>query len=568
PGSGVKEVLIEYNNLNHTMNFIGFDTWQWSNWMPSSTGIFDYAIYMIDNSNNLNTTIGSIEVFQSSGPIIQNLSKSANPLELGQTEIIQVDIDDIDGVSEVFFEIDAINYTMVNIGGVTYEYSWTPTSFGTKFFKIYANDSLNNWNQITNNIFVQDTTPPNFANITESSDPLELGDSIVISIEATDLSYIKQVFLEYDNTNHSMHFIGGNKWLNNTWTPSIVNIYQYRIYIQDNANNWNSTSGSIQVIDTTIPLLSNLNESADLLELGQTEIISIDIIDFATISLANIEINSNNYTMNNLGGTTWQYNWIPNSVGLKYYIIYAKDSNNNLNQIKGNISVFDTSAPILSNLIENSEPLELGNSVAIQVDVFDFSLLNFVLFENDGINYSMTNIGGLTWYFNNWTPNNIGLKFYTIHAADTYNNSISLLNNITVLDTIGPVFSNLLISNKTIMIGQSILIQVDIIDVSNVSEVFIEYEGLNHSMNNIFDHTWEYNWTPSLIGDMSIVIYAKDNHNNWNMITDNIMVNKQLTPMITLKQIVDIAVNISIISIFAVGITIVIRTSRTKRFIK
>ncbi|MFX0021483.1 MAG: hypothetical protein ACFE9S_04105 [Candidatus Hermodarchaeota archaeon] len=570
PGSGIKEILLEYNNLNHTMKFIGFDTWQWSNWKPSSVGIFVYSIYMIDNSNNINTSIGSIEVFVSSGPTIQNLSKSANPLELGQTEIIQVDVDDNDGVSEVLFEIDAVNYTMVHIGGARYEYIWTPDSFGTKFFKIFANDSLNNWNQLSSNINVQDTTPPNFANLTESSDPLELGNSIVISIDATDLSNIKQVILEYDGTNHSMSFIGGNKWVNDTWIPAIASNHQYKIYIQDNANNWNSTNNFIQVIDTTAPLLSNLNESADLLELGQTETITIDIIDFAGITIANIEIDSNNYTMNNIGEVTWQYNWIPNSVGVKSYIIYTSDSNNNWNYIEDNITIVDTSAPTFSNLIENADPLELGDTSVIQVDVFDFSPLNHVLIENEGINYSMTNIGGLTWRFNNWTPNNIGLKFYSLHAIDLYNNTLSIKNNITVLDTLGPTFYNLLISNKTITIGQSITIQVDIMDISNVSIVYLEYGNLNHSMINVFGNTWEYNWIPSSIGDLPLVIYAKDNHNNWNRIIDNIYVSGPSQPhlLISLELIVNFTLNVGIISLIIAGIVIIIRTSRTRRFIK
>ncbi|MFW9970636.1 MAG: hypothetical protein ACFFDF_10580 [Candidatus Odinarchaeota archaeon] len=571
PGSGIKEVLLEYENFNHTMNFIGFNTWYWSNWEPLSIGIFDYTIYMTDNSNNLNLTTGSIEVILSSGPTIQNLSKSPNPLELGQTETIQVDVDDNDGVSTVFFEIDATNYTMVYIGGNRYEYSWIPNSFGTKFFKIYANDSLNNWNQMSNNIIVQDTTPPNFANLTEISDPLELGNSIAISIDAYDLSNIKLVLLEYDDTNHSMYFIGGNKWFNNTWIPSKANIHQYTIYIQDNANNWNSTSGSIQVIDTTAPTLSNLNESVEILELGQAEIISVDIFDFASISLANIEIESHNYTMTNIGGITWQYNWIPNSTGFKLYTIFVEDLNNNLNYIQGNITVVDTSAPNLLSLIENADPLELGQSVSIQVDIFDFSPISLVLLEKDGVNYSMTNIGGITWYFNNWTPNNIGLKFYTLHVVDSHNNKISLNNNITVVDTIGPTFSNLFISNKTIKIGQSILIQVDIIDFSNVSDVFIEYEGSNYSLNNIFGNTWEYNnWTPSSIGDLSIVIYAKDNNNNWNTISDVISVTRlsSTTNLISTKQIIDFAIYGSIISIIVVGTVLIIRTSKTKRFIK
>ncbi|MFX0038878.1 MAG: hypothetical protein ACFFCY_02610 [Promethearchaeota archaeon] len=849
PGSGVKDVFLEYDNSNHTMNFKGLHKWEWSNWKPISVGIFDYTIYMIDNSNNLNTTIGSIEVFISSGPSIQNLSKSADPLELGQSETIQVDVNDSDGVSKVLIELGISNYTMVNIGGKRYEYTWQPNTVGTKLFKIYANDSFNNWNLISESILVIDTTPPNFGNLTESYDPLEFGKSVLISIDATDLSGINQVKIEFEGTNHSMSYIGGNTWLNDTWVPSTVNTHLYTIYIQDKSNNWNFTNGSIEVIDTTAPILSNLYESTDPLELGQTEIIRIDVIDLAPISsvyieieginytmskinsitweynnwnptstgikfytiyandtsnniislIANISIvdtigptlsnliesadplelgqtetiqinvsdlsginqvlieidsvnntminiggsvweynnwipaniglesytiyssdnegnwnsltsninvvdtngptlsnlfesadplelgqtetiqihvtdlsainkvlieisgmnytmaniggsiweyngwnpistgvksykiyaidtegngnslsnsitvqdtvqpslnnlvesvdplelgqtetiqvnvtdlsgisqvlietDSVNYTMINIGGSTWEYNWIPNSVGLKLYTIFGEDTNNNWHYIEGNITVLDTNAPTLSNLIENTDPLELGNTASFQVDIFDFSPINLVLFEHNGNNYSMTNYGGLTWHFN-WTLSNVGLKFYRLHAIDSQNNKISLKNNITVIDTKGPIFSNLVISDKTITIGQSISIQVEIIDFSNVSDVIIEYEGSNHSMINIFGNTWEVNnWIPNSLGDISVIIYANDTHNNWNMIYDNIIVNEQSKSnnIITIEQIIDFSLYFSIISIIIAGIVIIIKTSRTKRFIK
>jgi len=533
PGSGVKNVFLEYENINHTMNFIGFDTWSWSNWKPISIGIFNYSIHMVDNSNNYNITIGSIEVIISTGPTIQNLSKSADPLELGQTETIQVNVNDTEGVSKVFIEIGELNYTMSNIGGIKYEYTWKPNIIGTKLFKIYANDSLNNWNQISDSILVQDTIAPTFENLTESSDPLELGNAINISIEATDLSGINQVIIEFEGANHSMSYIGGNTWFNDTWTPEVVKTYTYIIYIQDNSNNWNETSNSIEVIDTTSPILTNLYESAVLLELGQTELIQIDILDLSPISSVLIEIEGINYTMTNINILTWEYtDWIPTNTGLKVYSIYVNDTSNNKISIISNVSVVDTNGPILFNLFESADPLEFGQTEIIQINATDLSDISHVLIEINNVNYTMINIGGSTWEYDKWTPTSIGLKSYAIYANDTEGNWNTLTRDIIVEDTDGPTLSMLLESADPLELGQTETIQINITDISGISHVEIEIRGVNYTMINIGGSIWEYNeWTPSSTGLKSYTIYANDTEENWNSLTNSITIQDTILPL-------------------------------------
>jgi hypothetical protein len=571
PGSGVKDVFIEYDGNNHTMIFIGFNTWMWSNWKPLSVGNFNYFIYMVDNSNNINITGGSIEIIVSTGPTIQNLSKSDDPLELGQLETIEVDVDDVDGVSKVFIEIGGLNYTMVNIGGIRYEFTWKPDSTGIKLFKIYANDSLNNWNQFGNNILVQDTKPPNFGNLTESNDPVELGNLVTISIDTTDLSGINQVKIELEGVNHSMSYLGGNTWLNDTLIFSTIDIHLYTIYIQDNSNNWNTTNGFIEVIDTTPPELTNLYENSDPLELGQIEVIQIDIIDLAPIDTVLIEFEGNNYTMIKISSVTWEYNnWIPTSTGLKLYTIYANDTSNNWISLVANISVVDTNGPVLTALYESADQLELGQTETIQINVSDPSGINQVIIEIGGENYTMQSIGGSQWEYS-WAPNSTGLKLYTLYAYDSINNMVSLKNNITVIDTTGPIFSNLVKSKASIFLGESVSIQIEIADISGVSEVLIELNGSNHTLTNTGGNIWEYNdWFPSSIGENSFTIHAKDNYNNWNTVDENILVTEQsiINNAITMSAIFDITIISSIFGITVFVIILIIRTARNKRFIQ
>ncbi|MBY8979269.1 MAG: hypothetical protein KGD72_02655 [Candidatus Lokiarchaeota archaeon] len=535
PGSGLKDVILEYNNINYTMIFMGFDTWSWSNWKPTSTGIFNYIVYMVDNSDNLNTTAGSIEVIISSGPTIQNISKSADPLELGQIETIQVDVNDTEGISDVFIEIGGQNYTMANIGGIIYEYAWTPNLIGMKLFTVYSNDSLNNWNQLSDNIYVQDTTPPNYENLIENSDPIELGNIVTISIDATDLSSINQVKIEFDGVNYSMSNLGGNTWVNDTWVPEAVDIYSYTIFIQDNSNNWNSTVGFIEVIDTISPELSNLYEEYDPIELGQSQTIQVNITDLASISLVLLEFEGVNYTMTKISSKTWEYNnLIPSSTGLKFYSIYANDSSNNGISLTTNFTVVDTSGPVLSNLFENVDPLELGQTETIQINVIDLSGISNVLIELDGVNYTMGFIGSNTWEYNTWTPDASGLKFYTIYANDSNGNWNSLNNNITILDSNGPGLSNLYENADPLELGQWGTIQVDVSDLSGISHVMIKLDGVNYTMNHLNGSTWEYNsWIPSTTGLKLYTIYANDTEGNWNLLIDSITVQDTIQPVLS-----------------------------------
>ncbi|MHA2101748.1 MAG: LamG domain-containing protein, partial [Candidatus Kariarchaeaceae archaeon] len=218
-----------------------------------------------------------------------------------------------------------------------------------------------------------DKTPPTYSNVTESSDPLELGDMEVITLNVTDSSGINQVKLEFEGSNHSMTNIGGDIWGYDSWNPNSVDNYTYTIWMEDNYSNWNSTSGIIEVIDTTSPTYSDLIESADPLQLGQNETISIKVYDSpgSGVNQTLLEYDFSNHTMIFMGGNTWNWDkWNPSSLGDHSYTIYMQDMENNWNITSGSITVVSTTAPVIENLTKSEDPLELGNNITITIDVF------------------------------------------------------------------------------------------------------------------------------------------------------------------------------------------------------
>ena len=304
---------------------------------------------MNDTHDNWNTTSGSIQVVDTTGPSWSNLVYT-DPLEKGIAETITIDVIDLSGVSEVIFEIEGINYTMVHIGGNTWQNdTWIPSSPGIYDFTIYMNDTHNNWNMTSGDISVidsTDTTPPTWSNLVEMT-PLELGDTEFISIDVFDDFGILEVLFEIDGYNYTMFNISTNTWQNNTWTPSFTGDYDYTIYMRDVGDNWNTTEGIIQVIDTTLPSYIGPFENPDPLTSGNIENITIIITDLSGIKQVLIEIGAVNYTMRNIAGTDIWCNdsWIPTTTGYHDYKIYMEDNNNNWNSVSGQIFVISDIPP-------------------------------------------------------------------------------------------------------------------------------------------------------------------------------------------------------------------------------
>ncbi|MFX1329089.1 MAG: DUF2341 domain-containing protein [Promethearchaeota archaeon] len=233
-----------------------------------------------------------------------------------------------------------------------------PSNVIIEEFRITSNVRSSGWfeteynNQKNPNTFYSlssqynaDITPPTYSNLIENADPLELGQTEVIKINVSDYFGINQVKIEFEGANQSMTNIGGDTWQYDAWTPSMVDNYTYIIYMQDNMNNWNSTVGTIEVLDRTPPTYSNFIESSDPLELGEIEVIKIDVSDLSDIFEVKIEIEGLNHSMTNNGGNTWQYSWEPNNWIVYQYKIHMRDNYDNWNTIINTITVQDTLNP-------------------------------------------------------------------------------------------------------------------------------------------------------------------------------------------------------------------------------
>ncbi|MFW9945891.1 MAG: hypothetical protein ACFFDX_03575 [Candidatus Odinarchaeota archaeon] len=534
--SGINQVLIEFGGSNHSMTYISGDMWRYNSWTPTSVGIKSYTIWMEDNNNNWNSTTGSINVIDTTAPTYSDLIESADPLQLGDNETVTIKAYDSpgSGIKQVLLEYDSLNHTMNFLVANTWSWgNWKPNSIGIYSYKIFIEDMQNNWNA-TNvyNITVISTTAPLIGNLSESEDPLELGNNITISIEVVDeQTSVSIVLIELENENYTMNNVLMNTY-EYTWTKDSVGIVVYKIYANDTENNWNSLTSSFDIVDTTEPTFTAITESQDLLELGETVIITINATDLTGIKQAKISYEEHNHTMWNIGGDTWQYDlWTPISTGNYFYSVWIEDNNNNWNFTMGDITVQDTISPVFYNLTENGDPIELGEDLIITITVYDLSDMKRVLIEYEGLNHSMANIGGNLWQYDIWRPTLAGNYSYIIHMEDFNNNYNCTTGSIKFQDTTSPVYSNLNENADPLELGDMEIITINIDDIGGINHILIEFEGSNHTMNNLYGNVWQYDsWLPNNWTVYQYKIYMEDRSGNSNFVIDNITVQDNTPP--------------------------------------
>ncbi|MEE8478952.1 MAG: hypothetical protein V3S42_02990, partial [Candidatus Neomarinimicrobiota bacterium] len=225
-------------------------------------------------------------------------------------------------------------------------------------------------------------------------------------------------------------------------------------------------------------------------------------------------------------GTIPQGLWDFIPIGNVTIRFYANDTLGNLgfNDIIVEKDFLDTQGPLILGLVENNDPSELGQSVSIQINVFDISNISSVQIELDSLKYNMTSIGGDIYEYQ-WIPGNAENLLYTIYTNDTIGNSNLLIDSITIQDTILPTFFNLSESIDLPDPGDNIIISLDSADISGIKDIIISFEGNNDTMTNVGGDAWSYTLiAPDTPGIYNYTIYIEDNNNNINYLESSFRV--------------------------------------------
>ncbi|MBU0980310.1 MAG: hypothetical protein KJ709_05865 [Nanoarchaeota archaeon] len=103
-----------------------------------------------DLANNSNTSETRAFTVDTSGPTIAGITESADPVGYGFNITISATITDANTVNASIVQITEpggtpINFTMITQGSNVYAYNFSGWKNGSHSYKIFANDSLNNW---------------------------------------------------------------------------------------------------------------------------------------------------------------------------------------------------------------------------------------------------------------------------------------------------------------------------------------------------------------------------------------------------------------------------------------
>ena len=198
-------------------------------------------------TNSVNILVGFPSVL--GAPILENLTTSVSVLELSQSQTIQIDaIDNETSVDRVLLEFEGANHSLINSVGNTYIYqNWTPSTAGQKSFIIYAYDTENKLSGAGGSFTVQDTVDPSYSNYIKSSDTVEAGDTIDLSIVATDYAGIQGVTITFASIEHPMAFEGSDTWSYELRAPDEGGTLDYTITIEDNSGNTITIDDTVQV---------------------------------------------------------------------------------------------------------------------------------------------------------------------------------------------------------------------------------------------------------------------------------------------------------------------------------
>jgi hypothetical protein len=545
---GVREVWINitYPNgswINKSMVRGTGNEWSY-NITYTDLGIYSYTVWANDTSNNWNGSgSGTFTIQDTQGPKFNDLKDSPDPQEIGGYINITVNVTDVVGVNEVWVNITYpngswTNNTMSFGSGNSWYYNSTFIDQGIYSYKVWANDSSNNWNSSDQKTFEikGDTTPPIIWNLNDFPDPQELGGFVNITINVLDDIALDGVWLNISYPNGSWINISMTQGVGNEWFYNITygnsGLYSYKVWANDTSNNWNTTGpGTFRIRDINAPELSNLNSSPDPQKNDGHVNITVDVTDDVAVDGIWVNITYPNGSFNNMSmmpsiGDGWYYNTTYADLGIYSYTIWANDTSNNWNSSGPQIfTIQDMDGPVLNNLDDTPDPQENNGFVNITVDIVDDIgvdevWINITYPDGSWTNISMDKGAWDQWYFNS-SYLDIGIHTYTIWTDDTSNNWNSSAPQIfTIQDTDGPTLTNIEDTPDPQEIGGFVNITVDVIDDIAVDEVWINITypngtWINISMEQELGDEWYYNDTYTELGIHNYIIWAKDTIGNW-----------------------------------------------------
>jgi hypothetical protein len=320
---------------------------------------------------------------------------------------------------------------------------------GIHSFTIWARDSSGNTNSSSGQFEIVDTTQPALENLTVDPPSPEIFLDANVSILVQDNYNLYGVWVDISGIgNFSMQYDAISGKYYDLRSYSTLGPVDFWIWANDTSDNWNGTSGSFSVVDTTAPLASHTPQAS----WSAFSPLSIDAVVTDNVQLDSVFLNYTdlssvifNETMTTPDGINFNYS-IPaqGSAGVIDYFIWANDTNGNemRTSIFNTVIILDDDPPVISDVTATPSPQEIFFNVNISAMVTDdlgvqSVAVNVTWPDSSWSNESMNPAGGD--YFNlNRNYDQLGDYSFTVWANDTSEKWNSSSGMFQMVDTTPP----------------------------------------------------------------------------------------------------------------------------------
>jgi len=458
-----------------------------------------------------------IKIESPEGPLIYGLMET-DPLEYGSEQNVSVNVSDEDGLALVLIEFNGVNHTM-NPG---YWYSWIPEEAPgeTVVYRIYAKDSLGNWNSVIGSFIIQDTTKPEIISYEIEPSIVTLGEQIIISATVTDNYQVDKKWLIVTKPSNDLVIFYFTDSV--AYTADELGGYTVTVYANDTSGNTANRSLSFIALNatyidlkpdllvmtisagssnSTVFVVNNTGEQETTVELSSDSnwlIFSEDSLDLNASESKEVTV-----TINVPDGTP------PG----EYEITVTGTTPEGIDASLLRITVPDEEPPVFLSLWF-SDIISYGEEQTVTAEVVDNVAIDICLIDYGEGNISMDDCSY------SWVPEEIGNISFTVYVNDTSGNWNSMQGVFTVVDDTAPEIVSWVIYPKAVIVGNEVSISVDAVDNYQLDSIWAVVQG------EMVEISGEYKADDS--GRYEVWIFANDTSGNIKNVSDYFIASEPL----------------------------------------
>ncbi|MGX0911478.1 putative Ig domain-containing protein, partial [Staphylococcus caprae] len=483
---------------------------------PTKVGNYPITVTTTDASGNEMTTKFTIEVVDTTKPMVTSIKDQTKEVN---TAIDPITIDASDNSGQVVTNKVSGLPEGVSFDSVTNTIGGTPTKVGSYPITVTTTDESGNKTTTNFTIKVVDTTKPTVTAIKDQTK--EVNTSIdPIKIETSDNSG-QAVTNKVSGLPNGVSFDSETNTISGT--PTKVESYPITVTTTDASGNETTTNFTIQVVDTTKPTVTSIEDQSKEVN-TPIDSITIEATDNSGQGVTN-KVNglpdgvTFDSETNTISGT-------PTKVGSYPIVITTTDASGNETTTSFTIKVVDTTKPTVTSIEDQTKEVNTPiDSITIEAtDNSGQAVTNKVSGLPEGVSFdSETNtISG--------TPTKVGSYPIIVTTTDAEGNATTTSFTIKVVDTTKPTVAT--IKDQTKEVNTAIdSITIDASDNSGQA-VTNKVSGLPAGVS--FDSTTNtISGMPTKVGSYPITVTTTDAEGNATTTNFTIKVVDTTKPTVT-----------------------------------